>query len=606
MNAPITITPLAFTETAAADARGVTRRLWAGPAHVPAMLREAAGKPLAVDIETAGKGHDSWTIKVVGLATETHALALDPRDPLSRDGIRELLEAAPLLVFHNSPFDVPPLVERGIMPAATISKVWDTLILARMAEPDTIVSKGLGALVQRYLGAPAPDKDLDKIRRKAVGARTIADYFRIADVSSLDYLRDNLLDAMSTAQLFRPLYESAIATLTVGHPYGTYGVTGAAAENLVYREAVVNRVMLARSAKGLRVDEEFLDTFISEHADALAADAATLQAQGIDPGNGAHMTSWLDERGLLPSSWPRTPKTRRPSSKAEDLERLDHELVRTFLRWKEQDKLMGYLGTVSAMAEVTGRIHPQVGILGASATGRMAYSDPPLQQFPGGARGIILADEGDNLTSVDWTSVEPYVLSCLARDEGLALFYEGGGDIYAPVVEMAGITRKVAKVVVLAAMYGQGITSLAAGLKVTQDEAQRIRANVMAAMPGVDSFIQRIKQAARQYGVVCTLSGRILPVPKFNGQVAAYKGVNYVVQGSAADVLSDTIFRIHEAGLADAVYLAVHDELVVSTEAAHDIRRIMEAPPEALHTWAGRTTALRTDRADLGIRWAAA
>lgn len=61
-----------------------------------------------------------------------------------------------------------------------------------------------------------------------------------------------------------------------------------------------------------------------------------------------------------------------------------------------------------------------------------------------------------------------------------------------------------------------------------------------------------------------------------------------------------------EAGLGDAVYLAMHDELVVSTEAAEDVRKIMQEPPTRLIEIAQRTPVLRTDMLDLGDRWAEA
>jgi hypothetical protein len=86
-------------------------------------------------------------------------------------------------------------------------------------------------------------------------------------------------------------------------------------------------------------------------------------------------------------------------------------------------------------------------------------------------------------------------------------------------------------------------------------------------------------------------------------QVATHKGVNYFVQGSAYDVLAETEIAVHEAGLSDAIYLAMHDELVVDAEARHDIRRLMETPPERLCRWAGRTPVLRTDMAHMAGRW---
>jgi DNA polymerase-1 len=104
------------------------------------------------------------------------------------------------------------------------------------------------------------------------------------------------------------------------------------------------------------------------------------------------------------------------------------------------------------------------------------------------------------------------------------------------------------------------------------------------------------------------MSGRILPIPmaSYRGQWGpmTHKTVNYFIQGSQYDLLAEALIRIKEAGLGPAVYLAMHDELVVSKSAAHDIEQIMRTPPERLVWMAKRVPILRTDRADLGERWA--
>jgi DNA polymerase-1 len=85
---------------------------------------------------------------------------------------------------------------------------------------------------------------------------------------------------------------------------------------------------------------------------------------------------------------------------------------------------------------------------------------------------------------------------------------------------------------------------------------------------------------------------------------AVHKAVNYHVCGSAFDVLMDTVIRGDDAGLGDTIMITMHDELVTSTEAADEWQKIMQAPPERLCRLAKRVPLLRTDRADIGERWA--
>jgi DNA polymerase-1 len=66
----------------------------------------------------------------------------------------------------------------------------------------------------------------------------------------------------------------------------------------------------------------------------------------------------------------------------------------------------------------------------------------------------------------------------------------------------------------------------------------------------------------------------------------------------------DTVIRGDDAGLADTLYITMHDELVTSSDAADDWEKIMREPPERLVRLAKRVPLLRTDRADMGERWA--
>lgn len=241
-----------------------------------------------------------------------------------------------------------------------------------------------------------------------------------------------------------------------------------------------------------------------------------------------------------------------------------------------------------------------------AVTGRMSIGDPPLQQYPGDARGILLADEGDSLTSLDWSQIEPVIAANFARDHDMLAGYESGKDFYEGITEWVDVDRKMAKKTLLAQLYGEGITRLAADLGVTKDQAYELQDRIFETLPGTAQLIQRVKTRAKRHRLVMTMSGRILPIPSFEGDVAAYKAVNYLIQGSAYDVLAEALVKIENSGLGDAVYLAMHDELVVSTDAAQDVQKIMEDPPERLCELSGRVPILRTDRKDLGERWAVA
>jgi DNA polymerase-1 len=214
-------------------------------------------------------------------------------------------------------------------------------------------------------------------------------------------------------------------------------------------------------------------------------------------------------------------------------------------------------------------------------------------------------------TSLDWASIEPVFFGNAVGETDLIERFEAGEDLYLPVAAAAGVPRKTAKVVLLAQLYGQSVGSLAAGLGRSEDDTAEIVDAVMSKMPEIRRITKRIKNACSAIGLVQTLSGRVLPIPLdpravFNGRKPShmgYLGVNYYVQGSCYDLLAEALYEMHHRGLDDALGMAVHDELVVATEAADEIELIMCTPPPALIELAGRVPKLRTGRVDMGHHW---
>lgn len=564
-------------------------------------------KTLACDIETYGLGVAATQLKCVTFADADTAVVLDPRDPYQANAILHLFDHLDHVVFHNSPFDVPHLVRNGLMRLHHIPKVLDTLIYARLAEPDEKAQKGLEAAGERHLGLSRSDKGM-LAAFKAMGLTKSEGYHRF-DIDRPVYLMGAAKDGIVTARLLPKVRADAYARLTFGHPFTDNGVTGDEAWRLVEREQGINHTMLKRAAVGMRVDFEFLDQYIQATSQDQHKRELALAELGIRPKVGQDLAKWLDGIGQLPADHPRT-KTGLASTQAKHLDALSHPVARTFVEHKKTAKVLDdYLTKVTALADEHGRVHPQVGIL-AAVTGRMSAGDPPVHQFPGPARGILLADPGDALVSIDWSQVEPVVTANVAGELGVLESYEAGtADIYEAVGKLAGVDRKTSKTTLLAQLYGEGLDKLAADLGITADAAKDIKLGIFQSMPKVRNLLFKLRDIAAAHRVVFTVSGRILPIPMgvWNGErsVATHKGVNYFVQGSAYDLLAESLVTVAERGLGDGVYLAMHDELVVSESIAHEVTQIMKVPPARLCKLARRTPVLRTDTAVLGERWAA-
>lgn len=577
-----------------------------------AVLRMPAGLDVAIDIETPSVT-DCFSIKCVTAAWEQdgqdHMVLLDPlRRPDDANAVREVIRKAKWLILHNGSFDTPGLVAAGLMTLRDIEKVMDTVIFARSAWPDQLTPKTLEACAARTLGMTQLVNAL-KLAIKASGFRSKEEWFAKGDVHMPTYRNGAMTDTLVTLRLAHPLYEAAVAR-QLDHPFTRYGHTSRdTAGELVMREQRVNRVLLRRAARGFEVDLDYLDGYVDQVERQREAAEKVITDAGLRPGVGLDVVTHLEAAGELPAGWPRTPTGRLKSDKdAMALLPDDHPLASAHTLLAHTSKILGYMEKVAARSAVTGRLHPQFNILGASATGRMSVSEPELQQFPEAARPIILADKGSpGMHSVDWSSIEPALLGWMSQDWEFITPFEQGADIYEPIMVTAGVPRKQAKVVVLAGMYGQGREKLARSLGTTEEGALAIQRQMRNAMPKAARYMGRIKQIADEHALALTVSGRVLTVPRVKGEVASYKAVNETFQGSCADLIYETIIAAEDAGVGDAIMIPMHDEIVCDSSAADDIRRIMETPPRALIERAGgRVPVIRCDSQPLGPHWDAA
>lgn len=565
--------------------------------EVVRMTREAG--TVAVDIETAGLGEKAFIVKVVIIATARHSCVLDGADPRHCAAAREALGAARTLVFHNSSFDVPPLVAAGIMDIACIGKVYDTLIYARMALTGERDSRKLGDLEKRYLTGALRTATKDNLSEWGkVNKLNKSQVFEVAQYSDPVYAMYAGWDGILTNMILEPVKADALRQLT-DHPFGSYGADREQALYLMEREQRHNRVLLKRSARGVRVDPALIEQEQDRLRMQMIGHEEVLAEMGVETAtNRNHLAAVLERDNAFPEDYPKT-KTGKWSTAKEQIESIDHPAVHAFREHSDAAKLFGYLETSRLVAQRTGgRIHPQVNILNAR-TGRMSYSNPALQQFTPDAMEVFLADEGDQMTSIDWASIEPVTAAHLAGDMKVIEKFEAGEKIYTPIAEFSGLPYKVTKVVVLAMMYGQQTRSLAARLGVDVPTARSWQDRVAAAMPRTQRLMGWASHWSGEVGKTWTISGRIIDVDQDFG----YKGSNFLIQGSAYDILSEATVAIDEAGLSEGIYFSRHDELVVSTAIAHDVDKIMRTPPARMVEVIGRVPVLRTDMADLGEHW---
>lgn len=596
-----------------------------------AELCSAAPAIVSSDIETRGLGGNRFAITCVTVAFyiggDVVALLLDPlRRPEHRGMLARVYDHAKAIVFHGASYDIAPLYAHRLMTREHIRKVNDTLVVARMINTYAKAGRTLEDLSTRYqtMGDDrAKIKDVFVVR----GGRK-DDIFWYADIDSPTYMVGAMADTVATLRLWGEPgvngngITAAAARYLTGVQAGLGGLgrlNPADAEKLVEDVQQVNRITLERTARGYAVDNNHLDTFVREHEQEWVEAARTLSAGGVRPGNGLDLVNVLHARGELPQPWPLT-KTGKLKSDKEAMKTFDtldaskqSPLVVAHQQYASFEKTHGYVSKVLENSRPTGRMHPEIKILGASATGRMSASDPEIQQFTKEARGVIVADGGVDWISADWKSIEPVVLATASGDAQFLADMRAGKDPYEPVGKMAGIDRKLAKRKMLADMYSQGHKAAALQYGWTLDRAKEVAWAIRDSLPILYRLIDELKAESNACGHVVTLSGRVVN-QNFsfteNGQlfneIAGRIAPNHFCQGSALDIMHHSILELDRRGLSDHVHLWMHDEIVADKEIEAELVEVMSTPPSFLAAAAaqrGVEAFLSVDVNGLGSRW---
>ncbi len=287
-----------------------------------------------------------------------------------------------------------------------------------------------------------------------------------------------------------------------------------------------------------------------------------------------------------------------------------HELVPVIEEWRELSKLLNtYLLPLPALIDEQmkqgggGRLHTTINQTVAS-TGRLSTTSPNLQSIPirtelgREIRSAFIAEEGHKLMSADYSQIELRILAHVSGEPKLREAFARGEDIHrATAAEVLGkdpatLTtgeRSVAKMINFGIIYGISAFGLSENLEIPREQAQAYIDAYLARFPHVQDFIARtIEQAARD-GYVTSLLGRRRPVPEIRAgnrqtrSLGERLAVNFVMQGSNADIIKVAMIAVHDRlraeGRGAQMVLQVHDELLLEVPDAEvkDVRELVRS-----------------------------
>lgn len=492
-----------------------------------------------------GDARTGWTISArrwLGVAEEALTRLRDDHTPV---------------VFHNASFDLHAL-ESADLPLPDLRHVHDTKLMHHLWRND--LNHSLKPISERRFGQAATlgQRLLDegKAKNKWDWA-TVPEWF-------VPYSVYAAMDTVLTARLAEELWQDT--------PDKQYD-----------REMAVQLLMWRAERRGLRIDPVYTDLLREEWVREAAQLREELREYGLEnPSSGKQVAFLLEEGGWEPQEWTETGLPKLDKDVYKELVKatgLTAEVAERVVRYKRLVKWVGtYLDTFMRDRDATDHLHASINTMQAR-TGRMSITGPPLQTLPRGPeiRNAVVPEEGEALWSIDYDAQELRLFAHYSGEAGLIQAIAEGKDMHAYAASMAyqrpyesigkdDPERQVAKNVQYARLYGAGPERMAKTAGVSEQEIVHFLNAYDRAFPDVSRFMDQVegvgrlrhKQDGRPW--VETWGGRRLGVEEDK----VYSLVNYLIQGSCADLLKVKLLALDAAGLGDRIVLPVHDEVLFS------------------------------------------
>lgn len=241
--------------------------------------------------------------------------------------------------------------------------------------------------------------------------------------------------------------------------------------------------------------------------------------------------------------------------------------------------------------QVDGVIYAEFNQLNAK-TGRMSSSNPNMQNIPARdekksqIRRAFVPRSGYVLMSADYSQIEYRLFAHYVENKFLLDAYANDHDFHEEVARQLfnvaadkpvdDLTRRKAKDINFGLLYGMGKASLASRLKVSTEQASKIFDDYFARFPETKRLKWRISDVIVDRGFIKSIYGR----RAYMTSDETYKGLNALIQGSAADVFKLALRDVGEYIKDKDVHIInlVHDELVF--EIKDDADFILKTAPE--------------------------
>ena len=271
----------------------------------------------------------------------------------------------------------------------------------------------------------------------------------------------------------------------------------------------------------------------------------------------------------------------------EDLALTGHKFPNLILEWRQVSKLKStYTDALQDhISSQTKRVHTSF-LLAATNTGRLASSDPNLQNIPIKSldgkeiRRSFVAEKNNVLISADYNQIEMRILADMADVKELKKAFKNNQDIHSltasqvfdlPINKVSESQRRKAKAINFGIIYGITQYGLAKQISVSKNDAQEFINSYFKKFPEIKDYMNTTVKSCRKQGYVTNIFGRRIYLRGINDKNFSVRSfqeraaINAPIQGSAADIIRLAMINIDnilEKKIKAKMLLQIHDELI--------------------------------------------
>ncbi|MEN8695236.1 MAG: DNA polymerase I [Akkermansiaceae bacterium] len=532
--------------------------------------------------DTETNSLDRFSAKLLGIAISTKAHTGWYLGAEHLEDLRPALTSPALKIGHNLKFDLHILRSHGVIVEGPL---FDTMLAHQIIAPgqkhtmDYLAESLLGyspiKLTDLFAQSQSDDNsdDLFADAAKKKAKKGELDVSQIPAEKLAEYAAE---DADITFQLFEKLFSE---------------IESAKQEEINGMESALLPVIVAMEAEGITCSQNVLDEVgadLTSRIATLSEDITTSAGRPFNLNSPKQLGEILfGEMNLVEK--PKKTKTGQFKTDEQTLSSLahDHPIVANILSYREASKLKStYVDALpNHRATHSGRVHTHLHQL-LTATGRLASSDPNLQNIPvrselgrGLRRAFVPRGENFTLLAADYSQVELRVMAALSGDESMIEAFKNDLDIHtATAAKVYGVAvddvipemRRTAKMVNFGIIYGISAFGLSQRLGIPRGEASEIITTYFQEYPAIKTFMETTVEEARKKGFVETLSGRkrsMMELQNSNQTIRANAeraAINSPIQGTAADMIKIAMIKVAKLleGRKTKMILQVHDELL--------------------------------------------